>query len=242
MNLTLRIGKFRGIDLLIHPTFYLVFIIGALTWSGHGWQGMLFGIASMMLMFLSVLLHEMGHAVVAQLFGIQSKDITLYPFGGMCKLMRRPTTPRAELLISLAGPAVNAVIFVLMWVPLHLLLGVDWIRQATLLGMSTPSVPALIVTLMFTNAVLAVFNLIPAFPMDGGRIFRATLWKFIGFRRGTTIAKKVAFVLGMAGLGLALAKFQVILGFIAVMVLLAARAENEADEPQEDENDQPVQA
>lgn len=225
MNLTARIGTYRGIELRINPLFYGVLALGALTWAQFGAAGVFWGVVSTALAFGSVLLHEMGHARVAQHFGIQSKDITLYPFGGVCNLEKKPATAFQEGLIAVAGPAVNVVIATVMFAFFASVFGLEWIEATWRSAADGPSLSVVLVILMFTNVVVAVFNMIPAFPLDGGRLFRAVLWGWLGHERGTKIAKYVAYVLGTLGVGYGLATRTYMLVVISVLVLAAAKVE-----------------
>jgi Zn-dependent protease len=163
-----------GIDVFLHPTFLLL-----LAYVGMA-QG---GIGSILLVssvFGCVLLHELGHALIARRFGIATEDITLYPIGGVARLRRLPRAPGAELLIALAGPAVNVLIVMALTAVSTLgLLGPPW----------SPSLLRVFVhELILINLGLALFNLIPAFPMDGGRVLRALLSGWLGRTRATMVA------------------------------------------------------
>src|SRR5262249_25678286 len=139
--------------------------------------------------FGCVVLHELGHALMARRFGIDTADITLYPIGGVARLRRMPRAPGAELLIALAGPAVKVAIA----------LGFQGLAVVgSLAGLALdPSMLDLVNVLTFMNLLLAFFNLIPAFPMDGGRVFRALLSGWLGRARATSIAATVGQVLAV---------------------------------------------
>jgi Zn-dependent protease len=197
-----KLGRVAGIDVFLHPTFLLLLAFVAMT------QG---GIASVVLMaavFGCVLLHELGHALTARQFGIATQDITLYPIGGVARLRDLPRDPGAELLIALAGPAVNVMIALalvtLRWLGLF---GSPWNPSLSLL---TPLVDELIVV----NVILALFNLIPAFPMDGGRVLRALLSGWLGRARATTIAAGIG-----RGLALAFGIYSLMHGSLIQVVL-----------------------
>jgi Zn-dependent protease len=132
--------------------------------------------------FGCVLLHELGHALMARRFGIHTHDITLYPIGGVARLARMPRAPGAELLIALAGPAVNFAIAAAL-TPL-VVLGAGETGSVSALGL-------FLNTLLEINLVLGLFNLIPAFPMDGGRVLRALLSSWLGRARATTVASRL---------------------------------------------------
>jgi Zn-dependent protease len=169
-----KLGRVAGIDVFLHPTFLLLLAyVGVL-------QG---GIESMLLVsavFGCVLLHELGHALMARRFGIVTEDITLYPIGGVARLQRMPRAPGAELLIALAGPAVNVLI----------VLALSTARGFGLFGSPWSPSPlgAFAEAMISINTMLALFNLIPAFPMDGGRVLRALLSGWLGRVRATMIA------------------------------------------------------
>ncbi len=181
MRTSWKLGRVAGIDLFLHPSF---FILLAYYGASRGVEAILLVSAA----FGCVLLHELGHALMARGFGIGTEDITLYPIGGVARLRRMPKAPGAELLIALAGPAVNVVIALALGTMLAL----------GLLGGPGSDLPirSFVMTLLGINVVLALFNLVPAFPMDGGRILRALLSGWLGRERATVIA---------AGLGRGLA-------------------------------------
>jgi Zn-dependent protease len=172
MGMSWKLGRVAGIDVFLHPTFLLLLAYVAMTQGGIG------AVLLVSAVFGCVLLHELGHALVARRFGIATEDITLYPIGGVARLQRMPRAPGAELLIALAGPAVNLLIVLA-------LSGVE----ALGLGLAgSPGPDGLIAELILINLGLALFNLIPAFPMDGGRVLRALLSGWLGRERATVIA------------------------------------------------------
>jgi Zn-dependent protease/CBS domain-containing protein len=217
---SVRIARIAGIDLKIHVTFLLGVLAGAWQWRSEGWRGPLFGAGLTILVFLCVVLHELGHSLVARGFGIPVKDITLYPIGGVAVMGRRPETPLQELLVALAGPAVNVLLAVALW-SLAPDLGPDWWQ---LDEVPPPSLRTGWALLYGANIVLAVFNLLPAFPMDGGRVFRALLCWFVDLERATRVAVGVgrlfAVLLFLAGLA-----YNPMLALLAVFVSLGASAE-----------------
>ncbi|MEW5872640.1 MAG: site-2 protease family protein [Chloroflexota bacterium] len=200
MKWSWKIGSFAGIGVFIHATFLL--IIG---WVGLSyWQqtrtlaGTLEGIAFTLILFGCVVLHEFGHALTARRYGIKTRDITLYPIGGVARLERMPDQPIQELWVALAGPAVNVVIAALLF---------GWLlisgSLAPLAGLSLTAGP-FVERLMLVNVSLVLFNLIPAFPMDGGRVLRALLALRLDYTRATQIAASVgqglALLFGFVGL------------------------------------------
>ncbi len=214
---SIRVG---GIPIRIHFTFILLLLwFGAISASqGDGFFG---GVVFLLLLFGCVVLHELGHATMARRFGVQTREIVLYPIGGVARLERIPSG-KAELLIALAGPAVNLVLA-------GLLFGYLVVRQVRAPGSAEELLTGAPVVwqLLFANLVLFFFNLIPAFPMDGGRVLRATLSLAIGQDRATQIAATVG--QGMAILFAMLAFFpppiKPVLLLIAIFVFLGAGQE-----------------
>ncbi|HBL27693.1 MAG TPA: peptidase M50, partial [Acidobacteria bacterium] len=205
---------------------------GAFDWgSKYGASGAAFGALLMLALFVCVVLHELGHSLVAQRFGIPVREIVLLPIGGVAMLGKMPRKPVQELLIAIAGPLVNVVLAI----GLVFALGVRGdlpLDGSGLLALSkaAPSVETLLQWLLAANVSLFVFNLIPAFPMDGGRILRAVLAMFLGFSRGTKIAAGVGQVLAL-GLGLyAIFNGQILLALVAAFVFMGAGQERAVEE------------
>ena len=180
------------------------------------------GIAFIVLIFACVLLHEFGHVLAARRYGIATPDITLLPIGGVARLDRIPEKPAEELVVALAGPAVNVAIAALLLLPLG---GVPDV--AAMAGLEDPS-QSLLARLFWVNVTLVVFNLIPAFPMDGGRVLRALLGMRMGNRRATDVAASIgqALAFGMGLLGLL--GGAPLLVFVALFVWLGAGVESQA--------------
>ncbi len=227
------LGNVYGIDVKVHPTFGLVVIWVILNW-GLGEDGgvvpFLFGLTFVLLIFGCVLLHELGHSVMALHYGVRVHDITLWPFGGVARIEQVPARPRVEVLIALAGPAVNVAIAVALLPPLLLF--------AVLRGFDTPSDYAgylysatpggMLVYLALTNLMLVLFNLLPAFPMDGGRVLRAALSALVS----REVATRAAVLIGQS-FAVLLFAFGVWFGnyflpIIAVFIAVAAHAEGRA--------------
>ena len=201
MNLSWKLGRFAGIDVFLHPTFFLILLFPAAV--AH--------LPLVLAMFACVLLHEYGHALTARRFGIGTTDITLYPIGGVARLTRMPRAPGVELLIALAGPAVNLAIAAALFLTFGL---------ASAVGAG-----AFCADLLAMNIVLAFFNLIPAFPMDGGRVLRAVLAGWIGRASATSFAAGVGRALAV-GFGLySLLSFQLLYVALAIFIYVAAGAE-----------------
>jgi len=200
------LGRAFGIPIYVHWSFFfLPAWMVALHWGN--WLAAAFGLAVLLSIFACVLLHELGHALMARWFGIPTSDITLYPIGGVARLQSAGDRPLQEIAIALAGPAVNLVL-VLALTPLILLaLLAGWlVEPGQLLGEITPEafLGAYLLSLWLGNGILLVFNLIPAFPMDGGRVLRALLSLAMGRLPATELAAGIglilALVLGVVGL------------------------------------------
>ncbi len=195
-----KLGTFAGIDVFVHATFLLLIgWIGYSHWLRYGTIAKVAeGIVFILALFLCVVLHEYGHALTARRYGIKTRDITLYPIGGVARLERLPDKPIEELWVALMGPAVNVVIAVLLFVYLYLTGGLVPMTDLTVASGS------FLARLMAVNVSLVLFNLIPAFPMDGGRVLRALLAMRMDYVRATQIAANIgqglAFLLGLFGL------------------------------------------
>jgi Zn-dependent protease/CBS domain-containing protein len=219
MGWSLPIARLAGTEVKIHVTFLLLLIwiwimhyqIGG---SGAAWQGVTFVLA----VFLCVLLHEFGHVLAARQFGIRTPDITLLPIGGLARLERMPDKPAQELVVAIAGPLVNVVIAAVL-----LAYSSSPVALLTLSEVENPET-GFIARLAGVNVFLVLFNLIPAFPMDGGRVLRALLAFVMPWARATRIAATIgqgfAFLLGFVGL-----LYNPLLIFIAIFVYLSATAE-----------------
>lgn len=201
-----RVARVFGIDVRVHFTFVFVLLLVAAEFGGrHGLRGALFGALSTVLLFVCITLHELGHSLVAQRFGVTVREIVLLPIGGVARMSREPTRPLHELLIALAGPLVNLVIVVGLASALAARLSPVVPDQAFVWSELEKLGPnALLITLLAGNLMLAVFNLLPAFPMDGGRVLRALLSFWLGRQRATVIAAGIGQVLaiGIAVLGI----------------------------------------
>jgi len=227
MSASLEVGRFAGIKVQIHWTFWLLFVfVGFMVVSNNGsyvdvgWH-FLFVIA----LFFCVILHEFGHALTARRFGVGTRSITLLPIGGLASLKEMPDNPKQEFLIAVAGPLVNVVIAVLLYpfVPLESYMGQD--PEVLQQQLSSINGGNFLFFLFFVNVALVLFNMLPAFPMDGGRVFRALLSMKMGRVRATSIAASVgkflAFFFFLFGLF-----YSIILAVIAVFIYFGAHSEN----------------
>jgi stage IV sporulation protein FB len=218
MGWSLPIFRIAGIQLRIHVTFVLL-----IAWLAFGYYAQggspaaAEGVIFVLLLFLCVVLHEFGHALAAKAFGINTPDITLLPIGGVARLERMPEEPKQELLIAVAGPAVNVVIALGLFVA-----GGSFINP--FVNPAAPERVGLVSQLLIINVLLVAFNLLPAFPMDGGRVLRALLATRMSYARATQIAATVgqgfAFVFGFIGL-----IWNPFLIFIALFVYIGASQE-----------------
>ncbi len=214
MSWSWNIGRPFGIDTRVHASFLLLLGWAAMSgWQGGGtWVAAVVGVVFMVAVFASVVAHELGHALTARAFGIRTRQILLLPIGGVAQIEQAHMRPRVELLVALAGPVVSL-----------LLAGLLFTGVAITGGSLTPD--SFIAALAWTNLGLAVFNMLPAFPMDGGRVLRAALAQRMGHIRATAIATtfgKVGAVL-FAVLGLVTGRFLLLL--MAGFLYLAARGE-----------------
>ncbi|WP_162056049.1 site-2 protease family protein [Pontibacter pamirensis] len=195
MKWSLNLGRIAGIKILVHWTFALLLGWVAFTEAQRGSDlpTTLLAIGFILAVFFCVVLHELGHALTARRYGINTKMITLLPIGGVASLERMPQDPKKELTIAVAGPAVNVVIAFILWLVLPSL-GNSFSEEFFL--RITPA--NFFYLLLFVNVVLVVFNAIPAFPMDGGRVLRALLAFKLGRVRATQIAANLGQFLAIA--------------------------------------------
>ena len=219
MSWSVSIGSIAGTAVRIHITFLLLLIwIFAAGWASGGLADAWYNLVFVILLFACVLAHEFGHIFTARAFGVSTPDVTLLLIGGVARLQRIPEKPSEELLIAIAGPLVNVAIAVVLIAvaPTHL-------SAQHLAAMESTSV-SMIDRLAEVNLFLALFNMIPAFPMDGGRVLRALLSIRLGHLRATEVAATTgqwfAFALGFVGLF-----YNPLLIFIAIFVYLAAASE-----------------
>lgn len=222
MKWSLRLGRFLGIDVFLHFTF-LIFL--ALIWYLTREAGLIF-LAFFIAAFTCVVLHEYGHALTARRYGISTHDITLLPIGGVARLERMPSNPKQELLVAIAGPAVNLVIAAILFGVCRIF-GIPVAYEDHVLSGRADFVK----TLMWWNVIMILFNMLPAFPMDGGRVLRAILAMRMNYAKAT----RWAMVVGR-GMALLFAWYAIFVAshpmliVIAFFVWVGAGAEAEAAE------------
>lgn len=225
MKWSIRLGRFFGIDVYVHVTFLLLLAwIGWTAWTQAGPVSALVGVGFMLTIFTCVLMHEYGHALTARRYGIATHDITLLPIGGLARLERMPSKPVQELWVAIAGPAVNVVIAAVLWI---------WLRAGGT-GLAIvhygDSQTSFLGLLMMWNLLMVAFNMLPAFPMDGGRVLRALLAMRMPYARATrvaaTIGQGMAMLFGLWGL----TGGGPLLLFIALFVWIGASDEAHAAE------------
>ena len=233
MRSSITLIQIAGIPIKLHLTFFIILLLGAWQWAGRSdnpMTGAIFGVVLMLTLFLCVALHELGHSLMARRFGIETREILLMPLGGIAQLEKNPTQPRHELLIALAGPLVNVLIAALLVVigltPQVSLFNSLLDGQGLSAALSTePSLNNLLLWLVSANLSLVLFNLIPAFPLDGGRVLRAVLAMGLGYplatRIATVVGQMIAVVLGIFGLF----SGNFLLALVAIFIFVGATQE-----------------
>ena len=220
MSWSITIARIAGSEIRIHLTFLILLAwIGIAQYMAGGADAAVDSIAFVVAVFACVALHELGHALAARRYGISTPDITLLPIGGLARLSRVPEKPSEEIVIAVAGPAVNIVIAIVLVV----VFGARF-EPVSMSEIENPTY-GFLTRLAVVNIFLVLFNLIPAFPMDGGRVLRAVLAYRLGRRKATELAARIGQALAFAFGFLGLIGGNVILVFIAIFVYLAAAAE-----------------
>jgi len=223
MRWSWKLGRVSGIRIQVHWTFLILiaWVIVVHVARGANLPAIVGGVLLVLAVFACVILHELGHALTARRFGISTRDITLLPIGGVARLERMPTEPRQELLVAAAGPAVNVAIAALLFLGLALGGSLRPVQEIAVVGGSLPA------QLLWVNVVLVGFNLLPAFPMDGGRILRALLAYRLDYARSTRVAATVGQGMAILFGFLGLIGPNPFLVFIAIFVYLGAQAESQ---------------
>jgi Zn-dependent protease len=216
---SINLFKVFGIQLAVHASFFLLLGYYAYSgWTTHGPVGMVWNTWLILLFFGCVVLHELGHSLTALRYGVRVPRILLLPIGGMAEMDHIPRKPSAELWITVAGPAVNFVIAALLlpfiWGPYR---SGQFISEYSLLGLGYQ--------LLFANLMMGVFNLLPAFPMDGGRIFRALLAYRLPYLRATYWAMLVGRVVALAGIAYGIYSGHYLLAGLFAFIFVAGNNE-----------------
>jgi stage IV sporulation protein FB len=235
---SIKLFTVRGIAVRVHASFLLILLWAAYTGlsesAGGDWlRGAGFMVAFVLLLFACVVLHELGHSLVAQLFGVRVQDITLWPVGGVARMTKLPEKPYQEFLITAAGPATNVLLAIglgaltLTLIGSNRVLNLVFYPQLLERFLAQMNGRALLFLLVANNVILALFNLVPAFPMDGGRLLRSALAIFLPFTQATQVASVVgqglAAVMGIV----ALLTGNFLLALVSLFVFLAAWQERQ---------------
>ncbi|MEF8811364.1 MAG: site-2 protease family protein [Bacteroidales bacterium] len=224
MKYSLTLGRPFGIRISVHWTFLLIiaWIVFINLQQGLGLRDILFSVLFVFSIFFCVVLHELSHSLTARRYGIPTRSITLLPIGGVADLEKMPEDPRQELMVSVAGPLLNLAIALFLWIVLSTTGRLD-LNPANFQVINKSN---FLVILMFANLMLAVFNLIPAFPMDGGRVFRSLLAMKLPRDQATLVAMNIGkiFAFFIAIWGLYANPFLI---FIAIFIYIGAQREYE---------------
>lgn len=225
MRWSWKIARIAGVDIYIHATFLLlIYLVGISYWKQQGTMAaVISGVGYILALFLCVVLHEFGHSLTARRYGIQTRNITLLPIGGVATLEKMPDNPRQEINVAIAGPAVNFAIAMLLYLYLDIRNIPITAEEVSLSG------GPFLYRLMIVNIFIGGFNLLPAFPMDGGRILRATLASRMDHTKATQKAAKVGQFLAV-GMGLLGIMYNPFLLFIAIFIWFGASIENNAEQ------------
>ena len=241
MKWSFKIGSAFGIELRVHLTFFLILVYAAFVWGslyGEGVAGAFYGALVIIALFVCVVIHELSHSRMAIYYGGEVSSITLLPIGGVSLMKKMPEEPTRELLVSLVGPLSNLVIAALLVPVMYLIPNpVDgaWGAFSQLANSNANilvgiSVQGFVSYMFFINVLLAVFNLLPAFPLDGGRVFRSILAERMSYARATHTAVRVgqifAFALGLIGV----LTVDIIFIIIAVFIYMGAEQEGAGTE------------
>ncbi|MBL7158790.1 MAG: site-2 protease family protein, partial [Candidatus Omnitrophica bacterium] len=214
---SIRLFKVAGISINVHITFFILLIL--FLGAGIKWLFVIMGV------FFFVTLHELSHSLVARHFGITVKEITLLPIGGIASMTKMPEKPSEEFFISIAGPLLNIAVVLLLYFPMYAFVGPDILHGFFINGPSLLTWKHAIVYVYWINLILAAFNLIPAFPMDGGRILRSILANSMGYRKATRVAVSFGHVFALLFGYWGIVNRNFILIAIAVFIYMAASSE-----------------
>jgi stage IV sporulation protein FB len=221
MSWSFRIARIMGTDVKVHVTFLLLLAVRALQmYTSQGQAAAVSETVLMVAVFACVLLHEFGHILMARHYGIRTPDVILLPIGGLARLERLPDQPRQEFWIALAGPAVTLVIALALFAGLGFSGPLSFAEEGEL------GLRPFLMQLAVINGFLLAFNLIPAYPMDGGRVLRAVLASRLGMVKATRIAARIGQALAVAGGIWALVAQQPILALITLFIFFAAGQES----------------
>lgn len=221
MAKALRVLKIFGIRIDIHPTFFLLPLgFGLFYAKDYGWEIGLRIAVLIFLVFVCVLGHELTHSLKAMSFGIRVPVITLYPMGGVASLQRIPRDPKQEFSIAVVGPLFNFALAALLFFPFYF-----WMGKKDLFSPSLDTWPRTFANLFWMNPILGAFNLIPAFPMDGGRIFRSFLARWMDYAKATRISVFLGYIFAILFALLALVWKNLLLLLVAAFVLISATRE-----------------
>ena len=222
MKWTFKLARIADIDVYIHYTFFL--LLAWFAWRGYSLEGDFLAAADnvtfIVALFACVVLHEFGHALTARRFGVKTEHITLLPIGGVAAMQELPKEPKQEILIAIAGPMVNVLIAAVIWAYLHY--SPSQFTQAQLDSGNWP----FLYELLFVNVFLAVFNLVPAFPMDGGRVLRGILALKLNHAKATLWASRVGKFFAVLFIAYGFVSNNFILSLIGVFIFLGAAGEN----------------
>jgi Zn-dependent protease len=216
---SMNLFRIRGIQLSIHASFLL--LLAYVAWAGWReaqWTGAAWSIGCILALFVCVTLHELGHAIAAGWFGVKVPRIMLLPIGGMAEMETIPRRPREEIIIALAGPAVNYVIIGVLMIFVRFPHGLNW----NYIELSPAGFGRYLV---LVNIMMGVFNLLPAFPMDGGRVFRALLAMRFTYLRATQIAVAVGKIVALSGATYLIYKGNYLGGVLFVFIIFAGERE-----------------
>lgn len=224
MRWSLKIGKIAGIGIFLHWTFLLLiaWIMRAYMKAGNDWNTALIGVGLILAIFACVAFHDLGHALATRQFNIAAQNITIYPIGGVPRMARIPEEPKQELWSALAGPAVSIMIAFALFVVIQFLTNVAVFPEIH------PTKGSFLAKLMWVNIIIAIFNLIPAFPMDGGRALRALLAGRMEYVRATQIVSDIGQTLAIC-FGVLGFFYNWFFLFIAMFIYLGAEGEGYMD-------------